>query len=108
MVAFVRKSLDPETRRGNFVIILEWLRNLSEKNEMPLHETCIMALCRLARYIPAVRSRMYRLMICKCRLSDDDEMNLVLLRLLEYLGHPNPFVCAVAYTEVRPCSSNCL
>lgn len=36
-----------------------------------------------------------------CRLSGDDEMNLVLLRLLEYLGHPNPFVSAIAYTEVR-------
>lgn len=34
------------------------------------------------------------------RLSGDDEMNLVLLRLLEYLGHPNPFVSAIAYTEV--------
>lgn len=28
-------------------------------------------------------------------------MNIILLRLLEYLGHPNPYVCAVAYNEVR-------
>ncbi|THC97259.1 hypothetical protein EYZ11_003261 [Aspergillus tanneri] len=26
-------------------------------------------------------------------------MNIILLRLMEYLGHPNPFICAVAYTE---------
>lgn len=34
------------------------------------------------------------------RLSNDEEMNIILLRLVEYLGHPNPFVCAVAYSEV--------
>lgn len=28
-------------------------------------------------------------------------MNIILLRLVEYLGHPNPFIGAVAYTEVR-------
>lgn len=34
------------------------------------------------------------------RVSDDEETNIILLRLLEYLGHPNPYVCAVAYNEV--------
>jgi len=34
------------------------------------------------------------------RFSNDEEMNIVLLRLIEYLGHPNPFTCGVAYTEV--------
>lgn len=33
--------------------------------------------------------------------SGDEEMNIILFRLLEYLGHPNPFVCAAAHTEVR-------
>lgn len=27
-------------------------------------------------------------------------MNIILLHLVEYLGHSNPFVGAVAYTEV--------
>lgn len=27
-------------------------------------------------------------------------MNIILLRLLEYLGHANPFISGVAYTEV--------
>lgn len=27
-------------------------------------------------------------------------MNIILLRLLEYLGHANPYVSGVAYTEV--------
>lgn len=27
-------------------------------------------------------------------------MNIILFRLIEYLGHPNPFICAVVHTEV--------
>ncbi|GLI80066.1 serine/threonine-protein kinase M1 [Penicillium ochrochloron] len=82
VVAFVRPNLQPDVRRANFVIVLEWLRNLSEKDDMPLQEACILTLCRLAR------------------VSEDDEKNIILLRLLEYLGHPNPYVCAVAYNEL--------
>ncbi|KAL2807609.1 hypothetical protein BJX63DRAFT_436875 [Aspergillus granulosus] len=81
-VCFVRNSLDNETRRSNFVVILEWLKSLSEKQEIALHETCIISLCRLAKF------------------SNDEEMNIILLRLIEYLGHSNPFICGVAYTEM--------
>lgn len=41
-----------------------------------------------------------RLISSSTRFSNDEEMNIVLLRLIEYLGHPNPFTCGVAYTEV--------
>ncbi|EAA61621.1 hypothetical protein AN6975.2 [Aspergillus nidulans FGSC A4] len=79
----LRKQLcHHETRRRNFVVILNWLKNLTEEQETALHETCIMSLCRLARF------------------SNDEEMNIILLRLVEYLGHPNPFLCGVAYTEI--------
>ena len=33
-------------------------------------------------------------------VSNNDEMNIVLLRLVEYLGHTNPLICGVAYEEV--------
>ncbi|GKZ39773.1 serine/threonine-protein kinase M1 [Aspergillus brasiliensis] len=82
MTSFVRKDLHHETRRSNFIVILDWLQNLSEKQETPLHETCILTLCHLAQF------------------SNDEEMNIILLRLVEYLGHPNPFIGAVAYTEL--------
>ncbi|KAH2025433.1 hypothetical protein KXV43_001046 [Aspergillus fumigatus] len=82
VISFVRKDINADTRRSNFVVILEWLRSLSEKQELPLHETCILTLCHIAE------------------VSDDEEMNIILLRLLEYLGHPNPFICAVAYAEL--------
>ncbi|KAL4902881.1 hypothetical protein BDW74DRAFT_169409 [Aspergillus multicolor] len=81
-VCFVRSGIEHETRRSNFVVILGWLRSLSERQETALHETCIMCLCRLARF------------------SNDEEMNIILLRLVEYLGHPNPFTCGVAYSEI--------
>lgn len=34
------------------------------------------------------------------RVSVDDELNLVLLRLVQYLGHVNPIVSGVAFNEV--------
>lgn len=34
------------------------------------------------------------------RASEDEERNIIYLRLLEYFGHTNPYICAVAYTEV--------
>ncbi|CAG8239237.1 unnamed protein product [Penicillium salamii] len=71
-----------DIRRANFVVVLEWLRNLSGKDDTPLQEACIMTLCGLAL------------------VSEDEEKNIILLRLLEYLGHPNPYICAVAYNEL--------
>ena len=35
------------------------------------------------------------------RISSGDEMNLVLLKLVEYLGHTNALISALAYDEVR-------
>jgi hypothetical protein len=35
-----------------------------------------------------------------CRVSGDVELNIVLLRLVEYLGHTNPVICGLAYNEV--------
>ncbi|KAJ5763195.1 hypothetical protein N7533_001876 [Penicillium manginii] len=80
--AFVRPDLQQDIRRANFVVVLEWLKNLSEKDDMALQEACVLTLCRLAR------------------VSDDEEKNIILLRLLEYLGHPNPYICAVSYNEL--------
>lgn len=47
-MAFVRPNLPIATRRANFVVVLEWLRNLSGKDDTPLQEACIMTLCGLA------------------------------------------------------------
>ena len=37
----------------------------------------------------------------KYRTLRDDEFNIVLVKLVECLGHSNPIVSGVAFTEVR-------
>jgi hypothetical protein len=37
----------------------------------------------------------------KYRTLKDDEFNIVLVKLVEYLGHSNSIVSGVAFTEVR-------
>jgi serine/threonine-protein kinase ATR len=100
MVAFVRSNLQPDIRRANFVIVLEWLKNLSEKDDMSLQEACVMTLCRLARFVHALLCFRTPSSLGQNSVSEDEEKNIILLRLMEYLGHPNPYVCAVAYNEV--------
>ena len=51
VIAVTHKRLDHESRRDNFIIVLEWLRSLSEKQEISLHETCILTLCQLAKSV---------------------------------------------------------
>ncbi|WEW59433.1 serine/threonine-protein kinase M1 [Emydomyces testavorans] len=82
LAVFLREPLEEDVRRSNFVIALEYLQRLHDKNELSVQETCVMALGRIAE------------------VSGDEEMNIVLLRLLEYLGHSNPFIGGVAYTEL--------
>ncbi|EFR05531.1 kinase rad3 [Nannizzia gypsea CBS 118893] len=82
IVSFLRGSRGSDIRCGNFVVALEYLHKIFEKNELYLQETCVMALRQIAE------------------ISNDEEMNIVLLRLLEYLGHANPFVSGIAYTEI--------
>lgn len=37
------------------------------------------------------------------RVVQDQELNVVLLKLLDYLGHTNPIVSGVAFNEVGIC-----
>ncbi|KAL8729547.1 MAG: hypothetical protein Q9166_004627 [cf. Caloplaca sp. 2 TL-2023] len=80
---FLRGDLEDVMLRRNSVSTLEFLRTLSEKSELALQETCILAWAQVAR------------------VSSGDEMNIVLLRLVEYLGHTNPLVCGLAYDEIQ-------
>ncbi|KAK2787809.1 serine/threonine-protein kinase M1 [Emmonsiellopsis sp. PD_33] len=77
--AFLRTNLSSDIRHNNFVKVLEYLKVL-EKTDMPIQETSIMALTQVAE------------------AAGDEEMNIILLRLFEYLGHANPFISGVAYT----------
>ncbi|KAL8800291.1 MAG: hypothetical protein Q9182_005285 [Xanthomendoza sp. 2 TL-2023] len=81
--SFMRNDLDGVMLRRNNVSALDFLRNLSEKSELASQETCILAWGQIAR------------------VSSGDERNIVLLRLIEYLGHTNPLVCGLAYDEIQ-------
>ncbi|KAK5663169.1 hypothetical protein OQA88_6586 [Cercophora sp. LCS_1] len=61
---------------------LEYLRALSDKNQPHLYETCILAWGQVGRVIA------------------DDELGLVLLALVEYLGHGNTILSAAAFSEI--------
>lgn len=61
---------------------IAFLRSMSENNHVNLTETCMMAWSQLGR------------------IMDEDELNLVLIKLLEYLGSNNNIVSAIAYNEL--------
>lgn len=81
--AFFRQDIDEEILGGNRVAVLDYLRSLSERCELSLQETCILAWGQIARE------------------STGDETNIVLLRLVDYLGHTNPLICGLAYDELQ-------
>lgn len=74
---------------------------------MPLQEACVLTLCRLAKLVNAPELKVPELIKLPCRASDEEEKNIILLRLVEYLGHTNPYVCAVAYNEVCVLPGQC-
>ncbi|KAL8849305.1 MAG: hypothetical protein Q9221_005715 [Calogaya cf. arnoldii] len=81
--SFLRSDLEHVMLRRNSVSALDFLRNLSERSELASQETCILAWGQIAR------------------VSSGDEMNIIVLRLIEYLGHTNPLVCGLAYDEIQ-------
>lgn len=81
--AFFRHDIEEETLRRNRIAVLDYLRSLSERCELALQETCILAWGQIARR------------------STEDETNIVLLRLVDYLGHTNPLICGLAYDELQ-------
>jgi serine/threonine-protein kinase ATR len=68
--------------KHNRATILTFLRTISEKDSPPLNETCILAWGQLGRVF------------------DEAELSLVLLKLLEYLGHRNMITSACAFNEL--------
>jgi serine/threonine-protein kinase ATR len=80
--AFLRDVKDLQISRKNRVNALNLLKEFSEQSPMHLTETWVLAWGRIAR------------------ASKDRELNLALLRLVEYLGHTNQIISAVAFNEI--------
>lgn len=83
LVAFLRSDLPREIRDNNRRLALEFLRTLSARDMTCHHETLILTWGQIA-------------VVCGER-----ELNLALLHLVDYLGHPNSLVCALAFSELE-------
>ena len=68
--------------KRNRINALDILQTLSENDTIHLQETCILAWGHLGKILP------------------DEELNLVLLRLVKYLGHTNPVISGTAFNEI--------
>lgn len=90
--------MDEALVRQNRFNILEILRSIAEQNTIHLQETCALAFGQVGRYM----SYLYLLNRADhLRILKDDEFNIVLVKLVEYLGHSNPIASGVAFNEVR-------
>ncbi|KAI5284884.1 serine/threonine-protein kinase M1, partial [Ascosphaera aggregata] len=82
ITAFLQKRLKSAIRRDNFMSVLDFLQHMLDSKDMTLMETAILAFTQVAK------------------AAGDREMNIILLRLVEVLGHENPFLSDVAFSEM--------
>lgn len=77
-----RLAVDELILERNRVYVVGVLKLLSDKDSPQLHEGCIAAWGQVGRVAP------------------DDELNLVLLQLILYMGHRNTIISAFAFNEI--------
>ncbi|GAB1729612.1 hypothetical protein NU195Hw_Modified_171t1 [Hortaea werneckii] len=80
---FLREDLPDSLKASNRHTALEYLRMISDRDIASEHETLISAWGGVA-------------LVC-----GDRELNLVLMRLVDYLGHSNGLICSVAAIEIE-------
>ncbi|KIV90128.1 hypothetical protein PV10_07469 [Exophiala mesophila] len=78
-----KRSVDISLIRENRIAALDFLHTLWERSEASLQETSILALTSMARVV------------------GDEELNIILVRLVEYLGHNNPYISGLVYAEIQ-------
>ena len=78
--------LDQDLLHKNRVRVLEFLQSTYDKDVPFLQETAILAFSDMAI------------------LGGEDELNLVLVRFTEFLGHPNPYISGLVYAELQKIS----
>ncbi|KAI0173613.1 phosphatidyl inositol 3-kinase [Hypoxylon sp. FL1284] len=71
-----------KARQKNCGLVLNILRSLSEQDTLHLTETCILAWSRVGSVI------------------SDDQLDLVLVKLVDYLGYESMIASAAAFTEI--------
>lgn len=71
----------------NTANVLSFMRTISDRNESSTNETCLMAWGQIGTVV------------------SDEGLNLVLVKMIEFLGHPNPIISAVALNEMTNLAS---
>ena len=74
---------EEETFKQNRITALNVLRSLSRADEIRVFETVVLAFGQVAQ-------------VCQ-----EDELNLILLQLIDYLGNPNALLSSLAYLEIQ-------
>ena len=74
---------DASVTRENRIIVLDFLQSLWLKNEPAFQETATLALTRIAM------------------VAGDEELTIILVRLVEYLGHTNPYISGLVSEEIQ-------
>ncbi|KAF1999599.1 hypothetical protein P154DRAFT_467308, partial [Amniculicola lignicola CBS 123094] len=82
IMVFLRDDAPKSVRGKNRMSTLEFLHTLSQRDNFSEQETIIMAYGLAAR-------------VC-----GEDELPIILLELVEYLGHTNALICGMAYNEL--------
>ncbi|KAL2269062.1 hypothetical protein VTJ83DRAFT_3908 [Remersonia thermophila] len=75
-------GFDPEVLKKNRSTVLSLLKSLSDKGAPNLYETCIMAWAQVGKAV------------------SEDGLNLVVIKLVEYLGHRSMMVSSFAFNEI--------
>lgn len=75
--------LDADVTHHNRVIVLDLLQTLWTSGKVPMQETAVLALTNIAQVV------------------EDEELNIILVRLVEYLGSGNPYINGLVYSELQ-------
>ncbi|KAF2712355.1 hypothetical protein K504DRAFT_372017 [Pleomassaria siparia CBS 279.74] len=82
LTTFLRDDIPKSIRGKNRMLTLGFLHELSKRDNLFEQEAIIMAYGQAAR-------------VC-----GEDELPIILLQLIEYLGHTNALICGMAYNEL--------
>ena len=78
-----KDHVDISLARENRIAALDFLHNLWQTGGVPVQEAVVVALTQMARVV------------------GDEELNIILVRLVEYLGHTNPYISGMVYAEIQ-------
>lgn len=95
--AFLRSNIKEEIHQRNRIDVLDYVKHVSSRATLGELETLVLAWGQIAR---SVSFDSQQLLLTRNRACGEDELNIVLLQLVDLLGHTHPLICGVAYNEV--------